>query len=297
MLAFCLQTIALALPSLTSLSVGHCLASLPHPSNFPHLTHIDINTETGAADEVCSSIAPYLAQITSLHLHSYDADMEVLMDYWIHDYIPWRILFQPQQVTHTLTTLSTNAQLTDALVQVILDHAPALRDLTTRRFAVKQDWVRKGQMWGVERLCLSEHVSEINAVSLALLPVTKQGHLLIEIDGTLILPYAVRFHDTTNTHTQARARTHTHTHMHTHRDTHAHRRRERDTVAHGRLLLDVFGCLVLPYAVRYDKQLYRTWWAPRAATHCHLFASTGWLSVALQGLGLESRALGLRGTC
>ncbi len=193
-LPLCLQAVAQAVPSLTSLTVNHCIASIPAPSLLPHLTHIDLTTEQEVVDEICSSIAPFLPQIRSLTLNCClpDLDLDYFEDSDTEDDtgIPWRTLFAPDQITHTLTTLTTNAPLTDWLVELILDHAPAMRDLTTASLAVGLDWVERGKEWEVQRLCFTQYDIDIHAGCLALLPSTKEGHVCVEgsDDGRLVFP-------------------------------------------------------------------------------------------------------------
>ncbi len=207
MFVYCLQAVALALPNLNSLTVNHCGARLPPPSNLPHLTHIDIDTDSGAIIKVCRSIAPYLRQIQSLHI-SCEPDFyagDYILDSQVDIPMRWQMLFQPQQVSHTLTTLSTNAPLTNELVQLIIDHAPALRDLTVggEEMALEQDWAGQGKEWGVQRLCLGfgqGEPTEVQAESLALLPKTRQGPLLVE-GVSLRVMFTVTGQEVSATHT------------------------------------------------------------------------------------------------
>ncbi len=86
----------------------------------------------------CRSIAKYLPQLTSLTLDTCD---------------DWTVVFKPASTTHTLTSFSTVQPLTDELLTALLDHAPALTQLSVSEISNDLDGYSERE-WGLEQLAV-----------------------------------------------------------------------------------------------------------------------------------------------
>ncbi len=127
---------------------------------------------------------------------------------------PWHAIFCQASTTHTLTHLVMHETLTDELVWVLVQHAPALSHLTVLNLLVKAD--HSGREWGVRELVVTEKRFECEAVHLARLPVSVGvgvgagagvgEAMTVRLEGLL---FQVVFD-------QVSWRAHTHTHIHTH---------------------------------------------------------------------------------
>ncbi len=80
---------------------------------------------------------------------------------------PWPSIFCQASTTHTLTHLVTDEALTDVLVSVLVQHAPALSHLTVDVSYVKTD--HSGSEWGLTELC----PTSTSAAELVLLPTNR----------------------------------------------------------------------------------------------------------------------------
>ncbi len=117
-----LAAAAQAFPRLRSLTLLHTTATLPPPSQLPHVEQLVLsgNNVSAASSRFITalnkSIAPYLPQLTSLqYLRARDSY--------------WPILLTPRTTTHTLPTLATADDLSDALLGLLFAHTPALKQL------------------------------------------------------------------------------------------------------------------------------------------------------------------------
>ncbi len=130
-------------PNLVSLHLNTYPCALPPPSTLPHLTELDVqHSGSGEPDEWTEcyrSIGLYLSQLVSLNLNELRAA-----------YDDWDALFASKQPTHTLTSFCTE-QLTDELLTALLEHAPALKQLTVQNMReVEESYSDKE--WGLEVL-------------------------------------------------------------------------------------------------------------------------------------------------
>ncbi len=153
---------------------------LPAPSALPQLRDIsfDLNHLDAlgppAFERLCSNLAHYLPQLTSLQLEDH-TDVIAL--------IPFHLLFTPAAPAPHLTTLNIqNTNLTDQLLGLLLDHTPALGQLTVNSVDL-QSAAHSGRVWGVEHLT----VEESWPAGIVHLPVCRTGKLHWHSVGTNLI--------------------------------------------------------------------------------------------------------------
>lgn len=132
-----MRCLAPSVPNLTTLTLSISACAMPTPPALPLLTEL---TMSKVPQHCCASIAPYLTQITALNIdpqHNIDE----------------AAFFTALITTHTttLTSLETDAGLSDALLGLLLAHAPALTELCVGPVTVTSDQHR-GKQWGVKQL-------------------------------------------------------------------------------------------------------------------------------------------------
>ncbi len=147
--------VARTCPRLASLEVTDAVCRLPPPAQLPHLTQFTVgkderwipfvgsNSNSVCVTASCSTVPPYLGQLTSLHLKS--------------TYLPlyskstvWSSTFPAQApITHGLTHLTIHDSLNDSAISLLLPKAPSLQ-----RLAVDSIDIQKAhtEQWAVERL-------------------------------------------------------------------------------------------------------------------------------------------------
>lgn len=168
-LSACLQHAVSAFPYLTALHLDRpCI--LPAPKHLPRLTrlHAVVPDHAGEPAAHINSIAPYTVQLTSLSVQCGWPFVGERLGMYPESY--WAEVLP--HTTHTLTELSTNWPLSDALISAVLGHAPALRQIAVDKISCRWDGesdvthtATKG--WGVECITVRGKV-DLNA--LALLP-------------------------------------------------------------------------------------------------------------------------------
>ncbi len=172
------------LPSLTRLELAFAqLWPLPPPAALPHLRDLCINTARLAESERAVlarfwvSLAPYLPQLTSLHIADRLDDDTLL---------PINRLFTPATAAPHLTTLLLpNHNLSDQLLAYLLDHASAVEQLSVSSVQL-QSATHSGRVWGVKNLTVRhgtqvgiEHLPACKADRMRWVS-TGGGHLLVE---------------------------------------------------------------------------------------------------------------------
>ncbi len=173
---------AAAFPNLSSVKLVNALAPLlAPPSHLPHLTQLSFTTTTTTFDQahdhtdLCDmlekSVALYTPQVTSL----------TALDGGYHD-IWWPHIFTPQTRSHTLTHLTTNDYLTDELMSLIDEYAPAVKHVSVSNISFDEG--AQDAVWGVEQLHIEDGVGNghyVSATEVALLPKCAAGKMQIDM--------------------------------------------------------------------------------------------------------------------
>lgn len=156
-----LHALPAAFPNLTTLTISRLCGCLPPAALLPHLRELSVHlcpapATAGAApapgpyagstlDDQCASIAPYTAQVSTLHVGRQWA-------YRRCD-LPWDKLFAAR--TDTLQRFTTDQCLSNELVWALQECAPKLQHVTA-----EPGWVNTEQAdgpesnWSVTELCL-----------------------------------------------------------------------------------------------------------------------------------------------
>ncbi len=134
-----------------SLRLGACV--LPSPSQISQLTYLDIQIPTGfdaqALSDAYYSLGLYLPQLIALTVTELShPQMPEAQPRWSH-------IFTAQSTSHTLTHFSTYNTLTDRLLGLLVNHAPALTHLSVGGMSVASDTCRQRQ-WRVKEFCVSQ---------------------------------------------------------------------------------------------------------------------------------------------
>ncbi len=154
-----LQHTATACPALSRLQLKHCTPTLPPPAALPTLIHVDV-AANNHAQAFSASLGLLLPQLHSLVFSRHQLGVPP----------PWAALFSPATAAQQLTQLSTTGPLTDELLGLLLDHAPALRRLTVADVG-RVTGQHRDRQWGLQRLTTS--VAQLEA--LMQLPVSTAG--------------------------------------------------------------------------------------------------------------------------
>ncbi len=199
-----LKALPAAFPNLRTLRINRLCGCLPPPAQLPHLRdlHVTLVEQTESRDpactpdQICTSIAPYLAQITALSLLG-DVPYGGLG-------IPWAKVFSG--VTHTLTHLTKGGIIDQSLVQLLSTRAPALV-----RVSAESLYPAENEIWPIRELCIDCTDGEVH---LHFLPLSLQGvTLLPDKWGRLRCRLCVSGPEVRGT---AYTHAHTHTHMRRH---------------------------------------------------------------------------------
>ncbi len=175
---------ASALSNITMLTLGGCVERLPDPSHLLHLKHLHIPLlpypDTGFDDNMCASLAPYLQQLTSLHLSERkdapsisEEDEHLYVTRWTQIY--WDKIFTTP--TTTLTHFTTGADLDDEILGLLVEYAPALKHLSVRVLRLR-DGDMGVKTWGVEKLSLTGVGTEEH--------IRARDHTEMQFDGGLL---------------------------------------------------------------------------------------------------------------
>ncbi len=235
-----LQALPAAFPNLRTLRINRLCGCLPPPASLPHVTELDLHlipraTPTPAAaaqasteqdqpcspahtvHELCASIAPYLAQITTLTLSIESGRAIVPLA------VPWVALFT--SVSHTLTHFTTSAGVSDELVRLLCEYAPQLQRLCGTLGAL---WTglnedHSGATWAVTDV----QSNCFDMLDLARLPSRPTGAavVLLPDQGGVIRLRTLISDAEVGAHMHAPTRMGTHRHTHTHTWTHTHTRK------------------------------------------------------------------------
>ncbi len=138
-----------AASQLTRLDITSPYISIPHPFHLASLKHISADLRTDMWLEQApiehpdslSALAPYLPQLTSLSL-TLNSPQGTL----------WEELFLPGVVSHSLTHFTTSTWLTDELMQRLLNHTPALKELQVGQLSLAEPVGYGYRQWGVQQL-------------------------------------------------------------------------------------------------------------------------------------------------
>ncbi len=98
------------------------------------------------------SIAPFTTQLTSITL---SGDMSPAFDF------DWDLLFTAP--SHTLTHFSTNTELDDTLLGILLDSAPALKCVSVDMISLDED-THMNRTWAVETVCVESEEDGLECV-------------------------------------------------------------------------------------------------------------------------------------
>ncbi len=106
----------------------------PQPAHLPSVTKLDIRDSIGSVrlpDNVLAHLATFNPQLTTLRVQqpTYTG--------------LWPVVFSPATTSRTLVCLRTDGMLTDELLGLLLEHAPALTDLWVLSVDVKSDGYRE----------------------------------------------------------------------------------------------------------------------------------------------------------
>lgn len=158
-----LHAIAVAIPQLPALHLDVCVLTLPPPTSLPQLNSLYVSAPRPFTDSCIRSCAAYLPQLTTFSVN--DEPHE--------DPIDWSLLFSPASTTTTLTSFLTHQCLDDSLLSRLLQHAPALEQLSVGNIDLRTDYSQR--QWAVSRIVL-----DCNADwrSLARLPTCKETVLV-----------------------------------------------------------------------------------------------------------------------
>ncbi len=153
-----LQRAATAFTHITALTIHEANPyTLPPPSTMPHLKHFTsrVAFTLTAENEMAfyrslASLAPYMPQLVSIDIDSYQR-------------IPWEQALTPASTSHTLRSLKTGA-VTTHIVALLLDHAPALKEITCGSFHVfkglsSDDFTRRE--WNVSKIDFRNATGEL----------------------------------------------------------------------------------------------------------------------------------------
>ncbi len=180
---------------LTTLTLNPCPAPLP-PPELPQLRSLSVTLIDADIGEewlvplILPSIAPYLTQLSTLEMKGLDIAQ------W-NGAVPWADLTTPAP-SHTLTSFSTDAALTDALVSLMLTHMPALESVRVQGVSLQGD--HSETEWGVRELTVTGLDSIVPGV--CRLPRCKAGAEMTVKQESFRL----------DVHSEVNRKAHTHTH-------------------------------------------------------------------------------------
>ncbi len=155
--------------------------------------------------QVAETLSALLPQLTHLHMRFFRSYPDDEAD------PPYYTLLSSPTPSHTLTHLVLQGQaLTSEIVELLLEHAPALEHVTAGFLEVEED--HSGEEWGVSELRVERGGAD--AEYLVRLPKRRDGGKLA------VYPQSVKIGVALD-----EVRTHTHTHTHTHIQTYCHTHR------------------------------------------------------------------------
>ncbi len=130
-------------PNLTSINFGLALYPLPPPNHMPQLRDVTASSSFRHSDSALAfidSVALYLPQLDSLGLGGVCVRA--------YETAAWKRLFHPASTSHTLTHFDASSRLTDELLTLLLNHAPALTQLEVGGLH-EELGDHSGKEWGV----------------------------------------------------------------------------------------------------------------------------------------------------
>ncbi len=199
-----LNDITTTLPRLTKLSIKNISIPIPPHNKMPHLQELSATVEQHNATVVLRSIAPYFSQLTSLH---------VQLGFRPNPSWPLTLtLPSDDHISNTLTTLSTNAPLTDELIQFVKDRAPNVEDISVGMW---EEWDVSGwagQTWPVKQLTVVGAVTLSDAHLMSLPATIDNAPLTVRGVGCVVDWYVMDAQVSPVRPTGNRTHTHRHTH-------------------------------------------------------------------------------------
>ncbi len=138
-------------PHLSTLSLDPCPCPLPPLHLLPQLRSLTVTVaeprygEAGRVGLILPSIAPYLTQLGTLEMKGLDIAQR-------HASVPWTDLTPPAP-SYTLTSFSTTANLTDALLRLMRAHMPALESVCVEGVSLRAD--HSETEWGVREFTVA----------------------------------------------------------------------------------------------------------------------------------------------
>ncbi len=178
---------AVSFPNLHKLTID-CCCILPSPAAMPQVRHMHFNEYDTIGSELDTviqpfydSLGPYMAQLESLFI------IQVFNDEY------WHRVFRPAGIAHHLESLTVGWPLTGPAVRLLLDQAPALRELTVGYLSLQgQDF--SGERWAVERVSLQwetaaawDKVGVLRLEDVAGLPRRAEGRCIVDHYDTLTI--------------------------------------------------------------------------------------------------------------
>ncbi len=197
-LTLLLHQAAAAFPQLDAIELVSCACPLPPPSVFPKLTDISIalapSYDRPDSDgkvhlppaELLTSVSQYLHQLTDIDIVRHEG-FERSPTQQPPLSFPWHHLLTPQTTTHTLTVFSTSDPLTDELLGLLLQSAPALETLSVSRLQLGSD--HRGEQWVLKDLNVpGEEADPAETMQcLSRLPSRDAGRLHVELGCPVVL--------------------------------------------------------------------------------------------------------------
>ncbi len=163
-----LQQVAGVCPALSSLRLDRCFGALPARAELPQLTQLSVtlppSTTQTALYAACGTISTLIPQLTNLTLIT------------TYPYLPWPGLFSASNPL-PLTHFTTDAPLTDQLLDTLLLNAPGLTQVSVGQLQLQQG--RQDRQWGVGVVCVD--LSQVDSLSRLLgLPVSRAGKVVVK---------------------------------------------------------------------------------------------------------------------
>ncbi len=139
---------------------------LPQPAHFPSVRELVISGETCLSDHALQHLATFIPQLTTLRVQqpTYTG--------------LWPAVFSPASASRTLTCLSTGGTLTDELLGLLLEHAPALQSVEVHTVDVRS-WQYRNREWRVQTLACGHAI--VRPCHLSPLPRTPAALGVVEV--------------------------------------------------------------------------------------------------------------------
>lgn len=151
-------------PNLNTLTLIGDAHPLPPPAQLPRLAAVAVSCvplAEGRLDAMVTSFAPYLPQLTVLHVSKVGGPA-----------VTWGPLFTPSNKSQALRVFSTSERLSEQLLSGLLSHAPALKQLSVGSLAGAGPMGIRDhskESWAVEQLHVGDLTGQASAGCVATL--------------------------------------------------------------------------------------------------------------------------------